>query len=72
MRLCEDVVQADHIAFHTGYFNDTDNFPDAADKSADLHDKIESGTHLLSDGFDGVVDTGHADHVLNTTQSVSG
>ena len=62
----EDVLHSDDFAFHSGDLGQVGDFTSAVAESRDLHDDVDSGGNLATDGRIGNVQRRHGHHGLET------
>src|SRR5690349_23301101 len=67
----EDFLHRDYLTFHAGELGYADDLAAAVGEAGDLHHDVEGGRDLRARRTRRDVDTAHADHLLDTGQSVA-
>src|SRR5919106_6182934 len=67
----EHVLHDDDVAFHALDLSDVDDLPRPVLETALLDDEVDRGGHLLTNGAQRQVDTGHQHHRLEAGQHVA-
>ena len=68
----EDVLEGDLVALHPVDLGDVGDAAGAVPESGQLHDQVDRGGDLLTDGPDGQVEAGHEGEGLDAAQGVAG